>query len=393
MTNALRAQFMLDPEVVFLNHGAFGACPRVVFERYQAWQAELERQPVEFLGRRVEGLLAEARAGFAAYVGAEADDLVFVQNTTAGVNVAARALDLQPGDEVLATDLEYGAMNYMWERLCAQAGARYVRVPVRLPTAGAEEIAGAVWANAGPRTRAVFVSHLTSATALVLPAAELCRRAREAGVVSIVDGAHVPGQLPLDLAAFGADVYVGNCHKWLCAPKGSAFLWVRPELQESVEALAIGWGFGEGSTFLTRNEQQGTRDPAAFLAVPEAIRWQAEHDWDEVRERCRGLARDARGRLAELTGLEPLAPPELLAQMVSAPLPAGLDAEALKSRLYDEFRIEVPVLVRGDERFLRASFQGYNDEDDLDALVVALATLLGPGAPQPRGAAFRLKER
>jgi len=376
VTGALRAQFMLDPEVVYLDHGCYGACPRAVFERYQAWQAELEHRPVEFLGRRIDGLLAEARAAFAGYVGARADDLVFVENTTAGVNVAARALDLRPGDEVLSTDLEYGALNHMWERLCAQAGARYVRVPVRLPTSGAGEIADAVWAQAGPRTRALFVSHVTSSTALVLPAAELCRRARDAGVVSIVDGAHVPGHLPLDLSTFGADVYVGNCHKWLCAPKGSAFLWVRPELQESVGALAIGWGFGEDSTFLTRNERQGTRDPAAYLAVPNAIRWQAEHGWDEVRARCHGLALAARERLAALTGLDPLAPPELLGQMVSTPLPAGLDADALKARLYDEFRIEIPAPRHGEERFLRASFQGYNDEDDLDALVSALELLL-----------------
>ncbi len=376
MANPLRALFMLDPEVVYLDHGCYGACPRVVFERYQAWQAELERRPVEFLGRRLEGLLAEARAAFAAYVGADADDLVFVENTTAGVNVAARSLDLRPGDEVLSTDLEYGALNYMWERLCAQAGARFVRAPVRLPTSGGDEIADTVWAHAGPRTKAVFLSHVTSATALVLPAAELCRRAREAGVVSIVDGAHVPGHLRLDLASFGADVYVGNCHKWLCAPKGSAFLWVRPELQESIGALAVGWGFGEDSTFLTRNERQGTRDPAAYLAVPEAIRWQDEHGWDDVRARCHRLALAARERLAGLTELEPLAPPELLAQMVSAPLPAGLDADALKAGLYEGFRIEIPVPRRGDERFLRASFQGYNDEDDLEALVAALELLL-----------------
>lgn len=376
MANALRAQFMLDPEIVYLDHGCYGACPREVFERYQALQAELERRPVEFLGRRLEGLLAEARAVLAAYVGAEADDLVFVENTTAGLNVVARSLDLRSGDEVLSTDLEYGAMNSMWEHVCARAGARYVRAPVELPTSGPAEIVESVWARAGPRTKALFLSHLTSATALVLPAAELCRRAREAGLVSIVDGAHVPGQLPLDVASLGADVYVGNCHKWLCSPKGSAFLWVRPELQDRIEALAIGWGFGEGSTFLTRNERQGTRDPAAYLAVPDAIRWQDEHRWDEVRTRCRELAQEARDRLAALTGLEPLSPPELLAQMASSPLPAGVDADRLKVRLYDDFRIEVPVLRRGEERFVRASFQGYNDADDLDALLAALERLL-----------------
>ena len=376
MASALKAEFVLDPEIVYLDHGCYGACPREVFERYQARQAELERRPVEFLGRRLEGLLAEARAVLAAYLGAEADDLVFVENTTAGLNVVARSLDLRPGDEVLSTDLEYGAMNFMWEHVCARAGARYVRAPVELPTSGPDEIAESVWAHAGPRTKALFISHLTSATALVLPVAELCRRAREAGLVSIVDGAHAPGQLPLHLASLGADVYVGNCHKWLCSPKGSAFLWVRPELQDGIQALAVGWGFGEGSTFLTRNERQGTRDPAAYLAVPDAIRWQAEHGWDEVRTRCRGLALDARGRLASLTGLEPLSPPGLLAQMASSPLPAGLDADGLKARLYDEFRIEVPVLRRGEELFLRASFQGYNDADDLDALIAALERLL-----------------
>jgi isopenicillin-N epimerase len=367
---------MLDPELVYLDHGCFGACPRAVFERYQAWQVELEHRPVEFLGRRLEGLLAEARAAFAGYVGARQDDLVFVENTTAGINVAARALELRPGDEVLTTDLEYGALNNLWERVCEEAGARYVRAPVRLPTRGADEIADAVWAQAGPRTKAVFVSHVTSATALVVPAAELCRRAREAGAVSIVDGAHVPGHLPLDLGAFGADVYVGNCHKWLCAPKGSAFLWVRPELQKSIGALAVGWGFGEDSTFLTRNERQGTRDPAAYLAVPEAIRWQAEHGWDDVRARCHMLSLAYRERLAALTGLAPLAPPELVGQMASVPLSTEVDADALKARLYDEHRIEIPVPRRGEERFLRASFQGYNDEADLDDLVSALELLL-----------------
>ena len=189
----LRDEFLLDPGVTFLNHGSFGACPRGVFERYQEWQLKLERQPVLFLARRLEELLAEARAAVGAYVGADPEDLVFVPNATAGVNIAARALGLQPGDEVLSTDLEYGALDLTWERVCAEFGARYLRTPIRLPVTSHDEIVETLWSAVGPRTRVLFVSQHTSTTALTLPVAELCRRAREAGIRTVIDGAHVPG--------------------------------------------------------------------------------------------------------------------------------------------------------------------------------------------------------
>jgi isopenicillin-N epimerase len=372
---ALRDEFLLDPDVVFLNHGSFGACPRPVFETYQRWQLELERRPVEFLGRRLEGLLAEARARLAAYVGARADDLVFVPNATSALTVVARSLPLEPGDEILATDHEYGACDLLWRHVCNRAGASYVKAPVPLPVTTREEIVEAVSSRLTPRTRALFVSQVTSPTALVLPVAELCSRARAAGVLAVVDGAHGPGQLPLDLDSLGADVYAGNCHKWLCAPKGSGFLWARPEAQEWLEALVVGWGFGDDATFLTRNERQGTRDPAAFLTVPTAIEWQEANGWDEARARCRALARLARDRLAELTGTPPLAPDGLLAQMTSALLPP-CDGKQLQRRLYDEHRVEVPVYEWNGQALLRASFQGYNGEDDLERLLAALARLL-----------------
>jgi isopenicillin-N epimerase len=210
----LRAESLLDPSVTFLNHGSFGACPRAVFERYQEWQLELERQPVLFLGRRLEELLGEARAALGAYVGAEPDDLVFVPNATAGVNVAARAIGLEAGDEVLSTDLEYGALDLTWTHVCAELGARYVRTPIDLPVESADELIETVWAGVGPRTRVLFLSHHTSGTALTLPVEELCRRARERGIQTVVDGAHAPGHLPLDLPALDPDYYAGNCHKW-----------------------------------------------------------------------------------------------------------------------------------------------------------------------------------
>jgi isopenicillin-N epimerase len=359
----IRDEFLLDPEIVFLNHGSFGACPREVFERYQAWQLELERQPVEFLGRRLPGLLAEARAALGAYVNADPDDLVFVQNATAGVNLAAWALDLQPGDEVLSTSLEYGALDLAWEHVASHAPARYVRTPVTLPLDDAVE---EVWSGVTDRTRALFLSHITSETAVRLPVEELCARARERGIATIVDGAHVPGHIPLDLRALDVDYYAGNCHKWLCAPKGAGFLYVRRELQDTIAPLVVSWGYEGESTFLTRHEKQGTRDPAAFLTVPAAIDWQRAHDWDAVRERCRTLAAETPARL----GLEPLG---TALQMVSMRLPPDAP-EDLQERLYDEHRIEIPV--SDDGRFIRASFQGYNSADDLAALQRALEAVL-----------------
>jgi isopenicillin-N epimerase len=210
----LRDEFLLDPSVTFLNHGSLGACPRAVFERYQEWQLELERQPVLFLARRLEELLAEARVVLGGYVGADPDDLVFVPNATAGVNIAAWPLGLRAGDEVLSTDLEYGALDLTWEHVCTEFGATYVRTPIRLPVRSHEEVVETVWSAVGPRTRVLYLSHHTSTTAVTLPVAELCRRAREAGVTTVIDGAHVPGHIPLDLRELDPDYYAGNCHKW-----------------------------------------------------------------------------------------------------------------------------------------------------------------------------------
>jgi isopenicillin-N epimerase len=371
----LRDRFLLDPEVTFLNHGSFGACPRAVLERYQEWQVELERQPVLFLARRLDGLLAEARAALGEYVGADPDDLVFVPNATTGVNIAAWPLGLQPGDEVLTTNLEYGALDLTWEHVCGDFGARYVRTPIPLPFESEEEVVETIWASVGPRTRVLFVSHHTSSTALTLPVAELCRRARERGIVSVIDGAHVPGHLPLNLRELDPDFYAGNCHKWLCAPKGAGFLYVRRELQRDVHPLVFSWGYeGDDPSFLARQEKQGTRDPSAYLTVPYAIEWQREERWDDVRARCHELA----CRAAHELGLEPLVPGtrhDLFGQMVSLRLPDGAPAD-LKERLYHEHRIEIPVSDREGLRLIRASFQGYNDETDLERLRAALEALL-----------------
>ena len=366
----LRREFLLDPEVAFLNHGSFGACPRPVFERYQARQRELELEPIDFLDRRAPDLLAAARGALADYLGCAAKDVAFVENATTGVNLAARSLDLGPDDEVLATDLEYGACDLAWQWVCRRAGARYVRAGIPLPLDDPLTLVEALFAAASDRTRVLYVSHVTSETGLVLPLEAILARARELGLVTVVDGAHAPAQVPLNLARLGADFYAGNAHKWLCAPKGAGFLHVRPEHQERVEGAVVSWGYRPGGTFVERIERQGTRDPAAWLAVPEAIRFQAERDWDGVRERCRRVALDARRELCDLLGTEPLAPEAMVVQLatVRLPHPAGDLAE----RLFARHRVEIPV--GGPENdLLRLSVAAYTTPEEIDRLLAALS--------------------
>ncbi|MDX6480707.1 MAG: isopenicillin-N epimerase [Gaiellaceae bacterium] len=366
----LRRDFLLDPSVAFLNHGSFGACPRPVFERYQAYQRDLEWEPIDFLDRRLPALLGAARAELARYLNASPSDLAFVTNATTGVNLAAGSLDLRPGDEILTTDLEYGACDLAWEWLCRRTGAEYVRAPIPLPLASAAELVDALFAHASERTRVVYVSHITSATALVLPVDEIVARARELGCVTIVDGAHAPAHVPLDVEALGADFYSGNAHKWLLAPKGAGFLHVRPEHQERVDAAIVSWGYAEGTTFQERVEMQGTRDPAAFLAVADAIRYQAERDWDAISERCRAFTREARAQLCELVGSQALAPEEMLGQMASVRL--RRPDEGLRDRLFVNHRVEIPVAGPNHD-LLRISIAAYTTRDDVDRLLAALA--------------------
>ena len=375
---ALREQFLLDPEIIFLNHGSFGACPRPVFETYQNWQLELERQPVEFLARRHDALLDEARAHLDAYVGADGDNLVFVPNATVGINVVARSLPLEPGDEILTTDHEYGALNMTWQFGCEPCGARYVPVHIPLPVTTPEAMVETFWEAVTPRTKIIFLSHITSPTALTFPVKAIIDRARAAGILTVIDGAHAPGQIPLDLTALGADFYAGNCHKWLCSPKGAGFLYARREHHHLLKPLVISWGWSNGTGTLTRRiHQQGTRDIAASLSVPAAVRFQEDHRWDEVRAYCHGIVSGTRARLANLTGLPPVSPDagDWFHQMITAPLPP-CDVETLKRRLYEDYRIEIPLVVWNDQPFVRVSIQGYNTPDDAAILLRALEQLL-----------------
>jgi isopenicillin-N epimerase len=373
-------QFQIRSDITFLNHGSFGACPRPVFEVYQEWQRRLEADPVEFLGRRLGGLLDEAREPLAAYVGTQANQIVFVENATFGVNIVARSLQLEPGDEVLATDHEYGASDRTWRFLCAQRGVHYINQPIPLPLTSDEEMIEHLWRGVTPRTKVIFISHITSPTALIFPLAKICQRARAAGILTVVDGAHAPGQIPLHLNTLGADFYVGNCHKWLCAPKGAGFLYARPERQSLLQPLVVSWGWESETPGISPFQDYfgwlGTKDPASYLSVPAAIAFQHEHDWDTVRLACHDLASSARQHIIDLVGSEPICPDssQWWGQMCAILLPDG-DATTLQQCLREEWSIEIPVISWNGRRLIRLSVQGYNSPADVERLLTALNRL------------------
>lgn len=380
---SLKEHFLLDPDIIFLNHGSFGACPRPVFEAYQSWQLRLEEQPVLFLGRQLDERLYASRAALGTYLNASPDDLVYIPNATHGANIIAHSLRLGHADEILTTDHEYGACDYTWDFWCQRAGAQYIHQPIPLPADSGQQLVEQFWKGVTPHTKVIYLSHITSPTALRLPVEQICARAREAGILTVVDAAHSPGQIPVDLKAMGADVVFGNCHKWMMSAKGSAFLFVRREAQELIQPLIVSWGYNPdpktttGSRFIDLLQWTGTKDPAAALTVPAAIQFMQEHHWQDVRHECHTLLRQAIEQICDLTAMSPLysLDSDLYGQMGIAPLPCS-DLPALKERLYDEYKIEVPLIEWQGRQFVRISIQAYNTRDDVDALVSALQVLL-----------------
>ncbi|WP_240229971.1 aminotransferase class V-fold PLP-dependent enzyme [Devosia lacusdianchii] len=388
MSSNLARQFLLREDVVFLNHGSFGACPRPVFQAYQNWQLELEGQPVEFLGRRLSEFMRAPRVALAEELGTSPDNVAGVVNATAGLNIVAQSLDLKPGDQILTTDHEYSALEKTWAYVCRKTGAEVVVVDIPLPLTSEAQFTDTIVNAFTNRTKVLFLSHITSPTALLFPIERSIAAARERGIWSIIDGAHTPGHIKLDLDAIGADFYSGNCHKWMMAPKGSAFLYARPELQGMLNPLVIshGWtkdskepgakgAFGN-SPFIDEIEMQGTRDPAAWLAVAAALDYRKENDWWAISAHCQALAQDTARRLGEITGLPPISSPEFSApQMVSMPIPE-CDPVDIHDRLLERHNIEIPVLKWKDGHFVRVSVQGYNSKAQMDLLIEAVTELL-----------------
>lgn len=380
--STIKNQFLINPSITFLNHGSFGATPKPVFDEYQRWQLELERQPVEFLGRRAPELLENARNILGQYLGVHYNDLVFTTNVTEAINIVARSLKLCPSDEVLTTNMEYGAMDRTWRFLARQSGFKYINQPVSVPVTSEAKFVDDFLGAVTPRTKVIFLSHISSPTALIMPVKAICRWARDAGILTIVDGAHAPGQINLNLIDIDADFYGANLHKWLCAPKGAGFLYARPEVQSLIEPLIVSWGWQSEtpgpSQFVDYLQWTGTRDLAAFLSVPAAIQFQKDNNWVEIRQMGHQLAAQTLGEISHLSGKTPIYSPDSnwFAQMAACPLPDSVNIIELKKNLYDEFKIEIPILQWENEKIARVSYQAYNDPSDMSNLLRALGKLL-----------------
>jgi isopenicillin-N epimerase len=384
---AARAQMLLDPTVANLNTGSFGPLPRVVFERATALRQRLAEEPMDFLLRQLPPLLWEARARLAAFLGGDPRRLAFTANVSAAINLVAASLRVAAPGEILLTDHEYGAMHWCWERAAQRQGLTVRTFPLPILAQTPDEIVAACRDALTERTRLLFFSHVLSPTGLVLPVRELCAEARRRGVLTVIDGAHAPAMVPVNLAELDCDIYTGNCHKWLLAPTGSGFLYLGPGSEERLHPLQVSWGWRPergrlderdefGSTPRLRQlEFEGTRDPCAWLAVPTAIDYQHGLGWERIRTRIAELVGYVRARL---TGLEPATPthPALHGAMTAFRLPARVDTEMLRRRLWEEYRIEAPIVERPEGPLIRVSTHFYNTEAEIDRLAQALPVLL-----------------
>lgn len=382
----------LEPDLAFLNHGSFGACPRVVLEHQHALRAQLERQPVRFYVRALEDMLDDARTKLAAFVGCDPQGLAFVPNATFGVNSVLRSMHLQPGDELITTNHEYNACNNCMRYVAQRAGAAVTCLELPWPVRDEDQIIDAVLRGVSDRTRLVLLSHVTSPTAIVLPIARLVRALRERGIETLIDGAHAPGMIELDIEAIGAAYYTANCHKWICAPKGAGFLHVREDLRDTVRPAVISHGANAARTDRSRYHLEfdwcGTDDPTAYLSVPTAIEsmQRLAGDWDSIRAHNRALCLHGRDVLCEALGVEAPVPDAMIGSIASLPLPdsdgpppvSALYRDALQDELMNSFGVEVPIIPwpQHPKRLVRISAQRYNSPAEYEHLARALVDLL-----------------
>jgi len=383
-----KAEWTFPDGVTYLNHGSFGPAPQSVQQERHKWTDRLEQQPMQFFLREAEQRLDDACTQLGRFVGVPGKDLIFVDNATFGMNVVAASIGLRPGDEVLLTDHEYGAVVRLWRRRCQEAGAKVITAELPLPMHSRQDIVDAVVSRVTPNTRLIVVSHVTSPTAVILPVADICREARSRGIAVCIDGPHALGMLPLSLRDIGCDFYTASCHKWLCAPFGSGFLYVSPPWQGRVRPAVVSWGrslSGGQPSWKDDFRWIGTRDPAAFLAVPKAIEFLNNIGPSLFRKRGYELATEARRRVEDMTGLTAFVPesPDWLGTMaavslpeLNVPTPPPWLCDPLQRALWDRFQIEAPVAHWKDWRLLRVSCHLYNDRDDLDRLMEALNEVL-----------------
>ena len=378
----LSDQFLLNPEIHFLNFGSFGATPKPIFENYQHWQRVLEAEPVQFIAFDGYQYLADSRAALANFVGvSDKDDLVYVTNPSFAINLIAKNFPMQNGDEILTTDIEYGACDRTWNFYCEKAGATYRRQKINLPITSKEQFIADFFEGIRPTTKAIFISHITSSTGLIFPVKEICAIAKSKGLITIVDGAHAPAHIPLNINEIEADFYTGACHKWMMAPKGCSFLYASKSVQTWCDPLIVSWGYKalkpSHSTFLDYNQMIGTRDFSAFLTVPACIEFMKQHDWKVVSQHCHEMVLANAQRFYDLLGSKPISPlnNEWIGQMLSIPIKTT-EPEILQRSLFTDYKIEVPIMRQEKDVYLRYSINAFNSIEDLNVLYDALSDLI-----------------
>jgi len=376
----MKEQFLLNKDITFLNHGSFGACPIPVFKEYQRLQLELEGNPVQFVFTKTPLLIKEAKIKFGKYIGCSEEDFYFTVNPTIAVNTIMRSLKLKAGDEILSTNHEYISMNKTWSFYFKNSGVKYVKQNITLPIQSKEQILEEFWKGYTKNTKVVFINHISSITALIFPVKEIIQKAKELGLITIIDGAHVPGHIDLNISDLDPDFYTGTLHKWMLTPKGCSFLYVNKKHQDYIDPLIISWGYDSetpsNNRFLDYHEYQGTRDVSAFLATTKAISFLEENKWKEKSIACKKIVKDNYKRFCDLLNTKPICPitDEFLVQMCSIPVNT-LDMFALKKELFEKYKIEIPVMKLDDQVYIRFSINVYNSQDDLEVLYKALAAI------------------
>tara|TARA_B100000945_G_scaffold316036_1_gene316221 strand:+ start:19 stop:1233 length:1215 start_codon:yes stop_codon:yes gene_type:complete len=372
---SLKSLFMLDPSIIHLNHGSFGACPKSIFDSLVKWQKLLEREPVKHLAFDIFKHLEKSREALSLYVGCHKDDIVFFPNPSTALNTVLRSLDLKSGDEILTTNHEYGAMDRAWKFLCKKTGSVYINQEVTLPLLSKEDFIHEFKKGISKRTKVIFLSHITSPTALILPAKEICDIAREKGIITIIDGAHVPAQLDLDISDINPDFYSGACHKWMCSPKGVAFLYVNKSFQNKIEPLVVSWGYEaedpSHSQFLDYLQWQGTYDMSAYLTIPDTIDFLNKNNWNNIAKQCHELNVWARDRILQEFDIQPICNSMFLGQMSTIEFPFS---DPLKNQMefYDRYKIQLPFWNWHDKTIFRISIQAYNTKEEIYMLIDAL---------------------
>ncbi|MBC8312523.1 MAG: aminotransferase class V-fold PLP-dependent enzyme [Candidatus Marinimicrobia bacterium] len=380
----LKELFPLKRDLTFLNHGSFGSCPSPIFDEFQRFQRLLESQPIAFLDEHISQNILTAQQALSTFINCDADDIVFFTNPTTAINEVMRSIPLIDGDEVLSSTHEYGALDKAWDFICKKRGATHVKADIPNPIPSKAAFIDAFVSAITSRTKVIFISHITSSTGLIFPIEEIIKIAQQKNIMTIVDGAHVPGHIPLDLTNLGADIYTGTCHKWLLCPKGTSFLFVKKELQHQIEPLIVSWGYENPefsrTPFQNNHLWQGTRDISPFLTIPKAIEFRDAYHWNDVSAVSKEMILDFRKELVSTFETVPLFEDDAsqwLGQMYSFSIPNHIhDCLQIKSQLIHDHNIEIPVFVWAHKLYLRISINGYNSEDDLHRLLAVLPKII-----------------